>query len=174
MRQEPTRSGPRPIFFVVVLVLAMLSPSIGACAAPTPAGPAITVQDIWARSAQGMGGQATEGQESMGHGGAGNGAVYMIIANQGSEPERLIGANADVANAVEIHETTMEGDVMRMQQLTGGLEIPAGTEVTLEPGGYHVMLIGLNRDLAIGDRFPLALQFAESGEMVVEAEVRQP
>jgi len=79
-----------------------------------------------------------------------------------------------VSNAVEIHETKMEGDVMRMAQVEGGIEVPAGGQVELKPGGYHVMLIGLTRDLAVGDTFPVTLEFASGNTLAVEAEVRQP
>ena len=56
----------------------------------------------------------------------------------------------------------------------GGIEVPAGGQVELKPGGYHVMLIGLMRDLSDGEKFPLTLQFEKGGEVTVEAEVRQP
>jgi copper(I)-binding protein len=79
-----------------------------------------------------------------------------------------------VAKVVEIHETRMEGDVMKMQMLPDGLEVPARGEVQLRPGGYHVMLIGLQRDLEVGDRFAVELLFDKSESLVVEPEVRQP
>ena len=63
---------------------------------------------------------------------------------------------------------------MRMQAVQGGIEVPAGGQVELKPGGYHVMLIGLTRDLTDGEKFPLTLQFEKGGEVTVEAEVRQP
>ncbi|HSN76775.1 MAG TPA: copper chaperone PCu(A)C [Anaerolineae bacterium] len=73
-----------------------------------------------------------------------------------------------------MHETKMEGDVMRMAQVEGGIEIPARGQVELKPGGYHVMLIGLTRDLNVGEKFPVTLQFESGNSLVVEAEVRQP
>ena len=75
---------------------------------------------------------------------------------------------------MEIHETTMDGDVMHMQQVSGGIEIPANGQVELKPGGLHVMLIGLTRDLNPGETFPVTLQFENAGAVTVEAEVRQP
>jgi hypothetical protein len=68
----------------------------------------------------------------------------------------------------------MEGDVMRMQMLVEGLEIPARDEVVLEPGGYHVMLIGVKQDLEVGDTFELTLAFQKTGQVTVQPEVRQP
>jgi len=64
--------------------------------------------------------------------------------------------------------------VMRMAQVEGGIEVPAGGQVELKPGGYHVMLIGLTRDLAVGEKFPVTLEFASGATLQVEAEVRQP
>jgi copper(I)-binding protein len=61
-----------------------------------------------------------------------------------------------------------------MQQVSGGIEIPAQDQVELKPGGYHVMLIGLLRDLAVGDRFTVTLNFEKCSDLTVEAEVRQP
>lgn len=63
---------------------------------------------------------------------------------------------------------------MRMRQVEGGIELPAGGQVELKPGGYHVMLIGLTRDLNAGEKFPVTLQFASGATLTVEAEVRQP
>jgi copper(I)-binding protein len=127
----------------------------------TPAGPQIKVEDVWSRPAAGMG-------ES------GTGGVFMVLRNEGSTADRLVSAQCDVASTVEIHETTMEGGVMRMRPVEGGLEVPAGGQVELKPGGYHVMLIGLKQDLQEGDRFPLVLQFEKSGTISVEAVVKMP
>jgi copper(I)-binding protein len=63
----------------------------------------------------------------------------------------------------------MEGGVMRMRQLADGLEIPAGGEVTLKPGSYHVMLMDLKQPLKAGDKVPLTLTFKGAG--TVEAEL---
>jgi copper(I)-binding protein len=120
-------------------------------------------------SGTGMG----EGQES-GQPMAGTGAVFMRLVNQGGEADRLIGGTTDVAQTVEIHETVMEGEVMKMQMLAEGLEVPAGGEVLLKPGSYHVMLIGMKRDLNVGDTFTLDLQFEKSGPLSVSPEVREP
>ena len=98
----------------------------------------------------------------------------MGLINSLETADRLVAVQADVANAVEIHETQMEGDVMRMRQVEGGIELPPRTQVELKPGGYHIMLIGLTRDLAVGDKFPITLQFASGATLEVEAEVRQP
>jgi len=105
---------------------------------------------------------------------AGTGGVFMRLVNKGNEADRLVGGTTDVAQAVEIHETVVENDVMKMQMLAGGLEVPAKGEVLLKPGSYHVMLIGMQRDLKVGDTFKLELQFEKSGPITVNPEVREP
>lgn len=140
---------------------------LGACGGS--AGPAIEARDVWARPAM-----AGDTGSPGGMGAAGTGAVFMRLVNDGRETDRLIGGRSDVAQVVEIHETVIEGEVMRMQMLADGLRIPAEGEVVLQPGGYHVMLIGLQRDLAVGDEFELELEFEKSGTLTVRPEVRQP
>ncbi len=135
-----------------------------------PEGPVLEARDVWARPA--LAGGGTETGEGMGA--AGTGAVFMRLVNEGQQADRLLGGRTDVAEVVEIHETVMEGEVMKMQMLAEGLEVPAQGQVVLEPGSYHVMLIGLRRDLAVGDQFELELVFAESGTLLVKPQVRQP
>jgi copper(I)-binding protein len=145
-----------------------------ACGAPS--GPSIKAEDVWARPAMAIkeSSQLSEGGTEQGTGMAGTGAIFLRLVNGGKEPDRLIGGRTDVAKVVEIHETVVEGDVMKMKMLTEGLEIQAGGEVLLKPGGYHIMLIGLQRDLQVGDRFTAELQLEKSGTLIVEAEVREP
>lgn len=150
------------------------------CRSEGSAEPDIQVENVWSRPAA-MGqmegtesGQPGQGEMGMGRAMPGTGAAFMTLKNQGKEADRLMGARADVAQVVEVHETILEGDVAKMQQVTGGIELPAGGSVELTPGGYHIMLIGLKRDLKVGDKFPLTLIFETSQELTVEAEVREP
>ena len=99
------------------------------------------------------------------------GAAFMTIKNNGKAADRLVSVDSDVADAVEIHLSEMKDDVMTMRQVDG-VEIPAGGEALLQPGGYHVMLIGLQRELAVGEKVNLTLTFEKAGQMSVEAEVR--
>ncbi|HNS03275.1 MAG TPA: copper chaperone PCu(A)C [Anaerolineae bacterium] len=162
---------------VVLSALLILWLAVAACTptpAPSASGQGLSAQDVWARPAKTMGDAPMEGDtQPMQHGGA-NSAVYMRLTNDGAAADRLTAARADVSHAVEIHETVMEGDVMRMQQVQDGIEIPAGGQIELKPGSYHIMLIGLTRDLAVGDTFPVRLEFASGEKLTVEAEVRQP
>ena len=155
---------------------------LGVLVACAPAGPKLQVEDVWARPGkvmEGMSGQLTEGdteaeRDMVMAPGMVTSAVFMKLVNKGRQADRLVSAQTDVAEKVEIHETRMENEVMKMHHLPDGLEIPARGEVVLKPGSYHVMLIGLTSDLKVGDRFPVVLTFEKSGTMTVEAEVRQP
>jgi copper(I)-binding protein len=99
--------------------------------------------------------------------------AFALIENQGEQNDRLLGAECAVARAVEIHETTMEGDIMRMRPVES-IDIPAGEQVELKPGGYHIMLIDLQRDLKVGEKITLTLVFENAGKVSVDAEVREP
>jgi len=96
---------------------------------------------------------------------------YMTIENTGETADRLVGGSTPAAEAVEIHEMTMDGDVMKMRPVEGGLEIPAGESVTLRPGGYHLMLVKPEEPLKEGTRVPLTLTFEKAGEVSVELAV---
>jgi copper(I)-binding protein len=137
-----------------------------------PAGPNIELEDVWARPAMVM--KESEGSSEGGMGMAGTGAVFMLIKNTGGEADRLVGGQTDVSEVVEIHETVMDGDVMKMQMLPDGLQVPAKGEVLLKPGSYHVMLIGMKQGLKVGDTFSLELQFEKSGSRQVAVEVKEP
>ncbi|MAZ18648.1 copper chaperone PCu(A)C [Oricola sp.] len=99
---------------------------------------------------------------------------YMVIRNTGTEPDRLIGGATDFAGEVEIHEMSMDGEVMKMRQLVDGLEIPAGGEVTLKPGGYHVMFMQLKDQLQPDAKKKVTLRFEKAGEIEVEFLVATP
>ncbi|MFN2227614.1 MAG: copper chaperone PCu(A)C [Anaerolineae bacterium] len=163
------KSRPKPLLQTLscglLLVGAMLLAGCGGAA-----GPAIEAHDVWARPAMAGGGETA----MAGMAAAGTGAVFLRLTNDGGEADRLTGGRTNVADVVEIHETVMEGEVMHMQMLADGLEIPAGDEVVLQPGGYHVMLIGMRRDLAVGDEFALELEFEKSGTLAVQVQVKQP
>ncbi|MCS7222768.1 MAG: copper chaperone PCu(A)C [Anaerolineae bacterium] len=103
----------------------------------------------------------------------GTSAVYLTVSNAGEATDALIAAQSEVAQAVELHQTRMMGDVMQMQPVER-VEVPARGWVELTPGGYHIMLIGLRRELRPGERFPISLRFEQGGEITIDVEVRQP
>lgn len=84
---------------------------------------------------------------------------------------RLVGASSPAAAQVEVHEMTMENDVMKMRPVAG-LDLPAGSTVALKPGGYHIMLMGLAKPLAEGTKVPMTLIFeaADGARETVEIE----
>lgn len=88
--------------------------------------------------------------------------------------DRLVAATAAGAARVEIHETRMESGMMMMQPLKDGLALPQGRLVELEPGGAHLMLMGLAEPLAVGDSIELTLDFDKAPDAKVTAWVRQP
>jgi hypothetical protein len=98
-----------------------------------------------------------------------NGAAYLTVHNAGAA-DSLVAVSGDVAKRVELHTHLMEGDVMKMRRVEA-LEVPAGGMAALEPGGIHVMLIGLAQPLKEGERFPLTLTFRDAGEVTVEVKV---
>ncbi|MEO1197858.1 MAG: copper chaperone PCu(A)C [Pseudomonadota bacterium] len=99
--------------------------------------------------------------------GAGVGAGYMVIRNTGSQADRLIAGDTTIAGRVEIHEMAVTDGVMTMRPIEGGLEIPAGGEVTLEPGGYHVMFMDLQEQIVEGEMFSAELVFETAGSIEV-------
>jgi copper(I)-binding protein len=154
----------------VGLVLLVLVGLLAACGGPS--GPSIEPEDVWSRPA--MADKGSTGSSEGGMGMAGTGAVFVLLKNSGNEADRLVGGQTSVAQVVEIHETVMENEVMKMQMLSDGLEIPAKGEVLLKPGSYHIMLIGMTQDLKVGDTFTLDLEFEKSGTITVEPEVKMP
>jgi copper(I)-binding protein len=157
-----------------ILIFSLLAATISGCGGSSDA--SIEVEDAWARPALSMRDRdrasGSGAGQSMGQ--AGTGAVFMRLANKGDEADRLVGGETDVAQVVEIHETVMDGEMMKMQMLADGLEVPAKGEVLLKPGGYHIMLIGMQRDLEVDDTFTLKLQFVKSGTITVMPRVRLP
>ena len=101
------------------------------------------------------------------------GSAYLTIDNTGATPDRLVAARSDRAVRVEIHTMMHDGAVMRMRQLEAGIQVPGGTQAVLEPGGNHLMLIGLTRPLAMGERVPMVLTFEKGGEITIELAVQK-
>ena len=95
---------------------------------------------------------------------------FMRITNEGSAPDRLLGGQAAIADHVEIHETTMVDNVMRMRQVEG-LEIKPGQTLELKPGSYHVMFVGLKEPLKQGSQVKATLDFEKAGKIEIEFDV---
>jgi copper(I)-binding protein len=105
-------------------------------------------------------------------GGARTGGGFLTIENKGSAPDRLVGASADVAGKVELHEMAMNNGVMKMRPVEGGLAIDPGKTVKLAPRGYHLMMMDLKSPLKQGEKLPLTLQFEKAGKVAVTLDVQ--
>lgn len=132
----------------------------------------IVVREAWARSTAER---------------AANGAVYLEVENTGDADDAIVAAAVDagVAGRTEVHETVGSGDAgsdgtdgsdgmdttMTMQQVDA-VAVPAGETVVLEPGGFHIMLMGLGEPLVEGDELTVTLTFEQAGDVEVPVEVR--
>ena len=94
------------------------------------------------------------------------GAAYLTVRNGGAADDRLIGVASEVADRAELHGSEMQDGVMRMRPVEA-VEVPAHGQAALEPGGLHVMLIGLKAPLEEGGSFALTLTFENAGEVEV-------
>lgn len=102
-----------------------------------------------------------------------NTAVYVELTNNGSTDTALVGASADFAADYELHEMAEVDGVLEMQPLDPqSIELPAGETVVLEPGGLHVMAMGLTTELAEGDVVQVTLEFDNGCTTTADAEVR--
>ena len=136
-----------------ILAVTMLVASLPASAAN------VSVTDAWARAT--MPGQQVSG-------------AYMKIASDADA--KLVGASSPAIPRVEVHEMKMDGDVMRMREVKA-VDLPKGKVVSLEPGGYHIMLMNLKKPIAAGDVIPLKLVVESGGKqqvVEVKAEARAP
>lgn len=117
----------------------------------------ITVEDAWARTSS-MNAEV--------------GAVYMLLTS--STDDAVVSASVDmgVAMSAEVHETTMAEDGSMGMQMVMSVALPAGQTVAFEPGGYHIMLMGLVEPLAAGDIISVTLTLESGNTVTVDAEVR--
>ncbi len=144
-------------FQFITLILILVAIILSAC--QTANAPKIVTSGAWGRSSAKM---------------AMAGAVYVVIKNEGKETDKLIGVSSPAAKMAEVHESFMDANGgMGMRPVEGGLEIPAGQTVELKPGGYHIMLMDLVKPLEVGTKIQVTLKFERSGEVVLDAEIRQ-
>jgi copper(I)-binding protein len=105
-------------------------------------------------------------------GGAKVAGVFLTIKNAGKTPDKLVGGSTPLGEKVEVYETTTKDGVTAMRPVSGGLPIPAGRTVLLAPGGYHIMIMGLNAPLKGGDHVPMTLQFEKAGKVEITLNVQ--
>jgi copper(I)-binding protein len=115
----------------------------------------LEVSNAWAR--------ATPGKSA-------TGAAYVTI--QSPTADKLVAVSSPVAKKAELHTMSMSGMVMKMRPVTS-IDIPAAQAVTLQPGGLHIMLVGLAKPLQTGQSFPLTLTFDKAGSRTVNVRVEK-
>jgi periplasmic copper chaperone A len=98
------------------------------------------------------------------------GAVYFSITNSGRTADRLESVSTPIARAVRIHTSSAVHGVMQMREVDA-VECPPGATVKAEPGGLHVMLIGLSAPLTLGDAFAVSLHFHAAGVLTLKVPV---
>lgn len=139
-------------FLALAAVLAFTAPAM---AGDYKVG-ALTIKSPWSRPA--MAGM--------------NGVGFMTIANTGARPVKLVSAESPLAGKVEIHRSAMANGVMTMRRQDDGVTIPAGGATAFAPGGYHLMLMGLKKPLAEGQKAPVTLIFDNGRRAAVELTVQ--
>ena len=99
-------------------------------------------------------------------------AGYLVIENRGGEPVELVAVATEAAEQTEIHVMEYKNDRMTMRRVAG-LQVPAGGEVALKPGGTHLMLMELRQPLRDGDEVELVLRFGDGTERRTQMSVRK-
>ena len=97
-------------------------------------------------------------------------AAYLVIRNRSAQPRELLAVETPVAAYTELHAMRQVDDMMEMEKIEG-VVVPAQGEAALEPGGNHIMLYGVNRQLAEGEEVTLTLRFDDQSTRTVTAEV---
>jgi copper(I)-binding protein len=105
--------------------------------------------------------------------GAPTAAGYLTVTNHGTKPDSLLGGKSPDFRSVELHQMSMDGQIMRMRPIVGGLVIAPGQSVTLAPGGdRHLMLVAPSHVIKVGDRIPVILQFSKAAPVETTFVVR--
>ena len=136
---------------------------LAGCGDPAPLTPDLAVTDAWVRAAV----VPEEMTAPV------NSAAYLTIENRGNGPDRLVGASFEGAQRVELHESFVDEQGIASMRPVDSVELAPGGEARLEPGGLHLMLMGLGAPLSVGDSVSTVLQFEVSGRLTVSAVVRQ-
>ena len=147
----------------VVLALALFA---AACGAPQTHAPEaneaqsaeLTLSEAWAAPTPG---------------GVDVSAGYVTITNGTANEDRLLSVSSPRAERAEVHEMSMDGGVMRMRAVEGGLAIAAGETVVLGPGGLHLMFYGVTQPFTEGESVPVTLRFETAGDRTLEMPVRR-
>jgi len=117
----------------------------------------IEVHEPWARA-------ALQGENS---------AVYLMLHNHSNQADELIGVSSEVAEAVEVHLSQMGANGEMQMSPQTSVPLAAGEEVMFQPGGYHIMLVGIKQDLKVGEHFRVVLHFKTHADITVDVAVQE-
>lgn len=140
---------------LLLLSVAIAAVFVQAACSGSPSAPAI--DQAWARP-------APAGAET---------AAYLTITGAAGQADALLSASSPGAKTVELHEVSTDTAGMTGMHPIERIDIPAGETVRLEPGGFHLMIMGLTSELAVGGTLELDLVFEHAGKVVVQAEIQQ-
>lgn len=153
--------------FTIAAVALAAAVALTGCANSTPATQAtqVTLNDGWAKAVPSMNG-----------GGMGMSAIFGTLSNIGSKDATLVSASCPkTAATVQLHETYTDANgSMAMRQKDGGFVIPANGTFTLQPGGYHIMLMDMPADEALvaGDSVSCTLTFSDKSSEDITVPVK--
>ena len=100
-------------------------------------------------------------------------AGYFVVTNNTEVSDRLLSIDTDFADRNEIHEMKMDGNVMKMREISHGLLLPPSEVIKLEPGGLHLMFMGLNQSISEGNEHTITLVFEKAGEVKLNFPVKK-
>ena len=152
---------------LLMLLLALCGPAAGAL---DQAPPTMVLHRAWVRRPPPMG-QVEQGSHGSTMVSPDTTAAYVTIDNHGSAPDVLLAASSPLATSSALHATRLRDGIMEMHAQPQ-FAIPAGGRLVLQPGGAHIMLLGLTQALQPGDTVPLVLIFQQAGAVAVEAVVK--
>ena len=143
--------------YLLAMIVLLVFGSTACSPAPAASAGSIQVLSAWAEA-------ANKGD---------NTAIFMQIKNTGSANDQLVKAVTDAGMMVGLHQTVMKDNVMTMPELAA-IDIPANGQVELKSGSFHIMVMGISKDLKPGDKLHLTLTFVKAGPITLDAEIRNP
>lgn len=147
------------LFFITLIFSLFAVPQFANAHEHKKAKGKVSIENVWARATFAL---------------AKTGAVYLRIDNASQSDITLLSVRVDssVAAEAQLHETVMEDEMMQMRELESGIKISAGTNLEFQPGGKHIMLMGLEEPLRASDTFVLTLVFENNKIMRVPVVVK--
>jgi copper(I)-binding protein len=146
--------------FLRAVMIVWVATLQAAAAQTTTSGPwkldDVTVEQAWARITPG---------------GSRTGAIYLTIHNKSPNDDLLLAVDSSAAQTTAVHESRIVDGVASMEPLPVGIPMPSHGEVVMRPGGIHIMLTGLSRELAVGNAVPVKMVFQEAGSLEFEVPI---